>query len=165
MQTNKRAIIVIITCCVIIFTSYGYYKNQTYAELRNRPFIIHHTATLHDTSWTWLRTTRIDGTIVTASSSRFVLTFTREGNRVHSTTDCNSLDSSYIQNGEVLSISSFSNDKNVLCKNSQEATYTEELILATSYSIKSKELMINLNRDAGVMLFVENKPTISTSTN
>jgi len=95
----------------------------------------------------------VDGTKIVASSTKFMLNFTKEGT-LTSTTDCNLLSSTYIQNSEVISFDPFVSTK-IFCAESQESLYRSALALVTSFIITDTTLTLNLNRDVGVMTFIK----------
>ena len=160
MQTNTRAIIIVMICSLFIFTSYKFYRHQYIPSRQKAPkTIITQIPLITDNSWVWLYTEKSNGTKVTASSSEFILSFIQNGSRIHSTTDCNLLDSTYTQNGKVLRITGFAFNGTRFCKISQEAVYGEELQSATSYIIVRNELHINL-KDGGVMVFSRFKEVV-----
>ncbi len=164
MQTSKKGAIVIGICCAIIGISYVFYKNQ-HQTVRVPPIVVDTPTTLENTSWVWQYTALPDGKKLLAEKSQFVLTFTHDGLRVVSTTDCNTLSSTYIKNEEVLSFAPFASTK-MFCKKSQETTYIEQLELTTSYRISGDWLTINLNLDAGTMTFQKKTTpqTVSSTT-
>jgi heat shock protein HslJ len=164
MQTSKRTLVIILVCCFIILTSYRYYKNE-YRTIQNTQVTPTTTIkTPEGTSWIWQYTTLLNGTKVTPEdTSKFMLTFSQDGKNITSTTDCNTIFSTYIRNGEVLSFAPFASTR-MLCKKSLESTYTDELTLATSYTIHNNVLTFMLNRDVGVMTFTrEGTPQIVAS--
>jgi heat shock protein HslJ len=155
MHTSKHAIATILVCCTVIFFSYTYYK-KSYLKNSHTPILqVTPTPILEDGPWVWQHTLLLDGKKVTPEDSqKFIMTFTRNSREVTSTTDCNSISSTYIQNGEILSFKPFIATK-MFCEKSQEAIYTQELSLATSYTVSSTTLTINLNRDVGTMIFMK----------
>jgi heat shock protein HslJ len=106
---------------------------------------------LSNTEWVWQYTSIQDGTKVTAPEGKFVLTF-GNNSTVTSTTDCNTLSSSYMQTTNEIKFSPFASTR-MFCKQSLESTYSEQLLLATSYYITDNEMRFNLNKDEGVMIF------------
>jgi heat shock protein HslJ len=102
-------------------------------------------------AWAWQYSNLEDGTKIQAPEGKFILTFS-DNKKVMSTTDCNTLSGSYIRDGEIISFSPFTSTK-MYCKQSLESTYSDELSLATSYYIVGDEMRLNLNRDAGIMIF------------
>ncbi len=104
------------------------------------------------TEWVWLHTELPqDKMVSTPEREKYVLTLDAT-KRVMSTTDCNTLIGKYEVNGEVLSFSPFTSTKKA-CSGSMESVYSKELMLTTSYQIVGERMYINLNRDAGRMVF------------
>lgn len=166
MQTSKRALIIILVCCFIILTSYTYYKNEhrNVQEVSATPITTSQTP--EGTSWVWQHTALLNGTkIVPEDTSKFVLTFSQDSKNITSTTDCNTIFSTYLRNNEVLSFAPFASTK-MFCKKSLESTYTDELALTISYSIHNNVLTLMLNRDVGIMTFTREGTahTVSSST-
>ncbi|MEN9337925.1 MAG: hypothetical protein RIQ41_239 [Candidatus Parcubacteria bacterium] len=107
---------------------------------------------LPETQWVWLQTELPNGTLVsTPAREQYVLVFGQDGT-LHSSTDCNSFTGTYVVQSEVLSISPLASTKK-FCKNTLESTYARDLMLTTSYTILGNRLTVNLNRDAGTMVF------------
>ncbi len=129
----------------LVLTEIPEIKNSTtQGEIVNEP--------LKNTEWVWLQTELPnDEMISTPEREKYVLTLDDTG-RVQSTTDCNIFISKYVINGEVLSFSPFSSTKKA-CSGSLETVYSKQLMLATSFQIVGNRLYINLNRDAGKMVF------------
>jgi heat shock protein HslJ len=153
MQTSKRAITIILVCCFVILVSYKYYKNEYRSTKDTSRTPISTLPTPEGSSWVWENTSLLNGTKVTPEdSSKFLLTFSPDGKNITSTTDCNTIFSTYLRNNEVLSFAPFASTR-MFCKKSLESTYTEELALTTSYVIHNNILTLMLNRDAGVMTF------------
>jgi heat shock protein HslJ len=107
---------------------------------------------LYSNSWVLTETSAIQGEAVVPKADDFVLTFTKEG-RYTSTTDCNSLTGEFVIDNEVLSLASPISTK-MYCEGSQEGAYIALLGLVNSYAIDGTTLRLNLNRDAGTMIFV-----------
>lgn len=108
-------------------------------------------APLKGTEWVWLHTELPgDKILSTPKREKYVLTLT--DTTVTSTTDCNTFTAGYVMDGEVISFAPFASTK-MFCEDSLESEYSRQLSLATSYSIFGDRLMINLNRDAGTMIF------------
>ncbi len=109
---------------------------------------------LFGTSWSWVETILLSGEHVRAPvGDKFVLTFGEDGH-VHSSTDCNQMNGSYVIDGEVLSFGPMMSTK-MFCEGSQEGNYSEALALTNSYAFEGNELHLNLNRDYGMMVFVK----------
>jgi len=152
MQTSHKGLIAIIACCLVIVGSYSFYRYKNSIEsLPPSAPVVTNQITLTDTPWVWQYTINQDGTKTIASSTKFILDFTKEGT-LTSTTDCNILSATYEQNGEVISFTPFVSTK-MFCTESQESLYRFTLALATSFTITGTTLTINSNRDAGVMTF------------
>lgn len=160
MQTSKRGAIIILVCCVMVIVSSFYYKKQHEREVAvvpppeiTTPVVVKPAPiVLENTPWVWEYTILPNEKKVTAENNKFVLTLNPDGLSVTSTTDCNTLSSTYIKSAEILSFAPFGSSK-MLCKKTQETIYKEQLELTTSYIIRGEELTINLNRDAGIMVF------------
>ncbi len=104
------------------------------------------------TEWVWLHTELPkDKMVSTPEREKYVLTLDTT-KRVMSTTDCNTFIGKYEVNGEVLSFSPFTSTKKA-CSGSMESVYSKDLMLTTSYQITGERMYINLNRDAGRMVF------------
>ena len=103
------------------------------------------------TSWEWQFSSFQDGTRVDAPLGKFIFVFEPNA-RVSSLTDCNTVSSSYLGDGELLTFSPFLSTK-MFCEKSLEATYLEHLGMVTSFYITDNELRFNLNQDEGVMIF------------
>ncbi len=109
---------------------------------------------LFGTSWSWVETVLLSGEHVKAPlGDKFVLSFGEDGHAM-STTDCNSMNGSYVVSGEVLSFGPMMSTK-MFCEGSQEGNYSEALALTNSYTIEGNEMHLNLNRDYGMMVFVK----------
>lgn len=107
---------------------------------------------LKNTEWVWLHSELPnDELISTPEREKYILTLD-DSSRVQSTTDCNIYISKYVVTGEVLSFSPFTSTKK-MCSGSLEGVYSKQLALTTSYQIVGNRLYINLNRDAGRMVF------------
>lgn len=104
------------------------------------------------TEWVWLHTELPNDKMVsTPEREKYVLTLDAT-KRVMSTTDCNTFIGKYEVNGEVLSFGPFTSTKKA-CSDSIESIYAKDLMLTTSYQIVGERMYINLNRDAGRMVF------------
>lgn len=104
------------------------------------------------TEWVWLHTELPNDKMVsTPEREKYILTLDAT-KRVMSTTDCNTLIGKYEVNGEVLSFGPFTSTKKA-CSGSLEPVYAKDLMLTTSYQITGERMYINLNRDAGRMVF------------
>lgn len=104
-------------------------------------------------SWVWVQTDLASGVKVVAPEGKpFILTFDPENKRLSSTTDCNQLSGSYVQDGEVLSVGALASTK-MYCEGSEESVYSGQLALVSSFVIEGDTLKLNLNRDYGVMVF------------
>ncbi len=104
------------------------------------------------TEWVWLHTELPNDKMVsTPEREKYVLTLDAT-KRVMSTTDCNTFIGKYEINGEVLSFGPFTSTKKA-CSGSIESIYAKDLMLTTSYQIVGERMYINLNRDAGRMVF------------
>ncbi len=104
------------------------------------------------TEWVWLHTELPNDKMVsTPERENYVLTLDTT-KRVMSTTDCNTFIGKYEVNGEVLSFGPFTSTKKA-CAGSMESIYAKDLMLTTSYQIMGERMYINLNRDAGRMVF------------
>lgn len=102
--------------------------------------------------WVWMYTELQDGSRIDAPEGEaFVLSFSDEG-RYTSTTDCNGIRGEAVIDGEVLSLGAAVSTK-MFCEGSLESTYTNDLLLASSYVVEGTTLRLNLNRDYGVMYF------------
>lgn len=104
------------------------------------------------TEWVWLHTELPkDKMVSTPEREKYVLTLDTT-KRITSTTDCNTFIGKYEVNGEVLSFGPFMSTKKA-CSGSLESVYAKDLMLTTSYQIIGERMYINLNRDAGRMVF------------
>jgi|GEM_PF-3480274 len=107
------------------------------------------------TSWEWVRTDYIAGTRTDAPKGRFVLSFDATQQRLSSSTDCNSLASGYLIDGEVLSIGPIASTKMACMQPTFEEKYSQELGRTASYVIQGNELRLNLWKDTGTMIFIK----------
>ena len=157
MHITRKAIFFILVCIGIILISYRYYAYEHIITIKDRKEpattspVSTSTESITDGSWVWQYTLGINGVIVKPKTTNFILTLSKD-NHAMSTTDCNAISSTFVQNGEVLSFAPFSYTEK-FCKDSQEVAYRKDLGLATSYTLSKGILKINLNRDAGVMFF------------
>jgi len=104
------------------------------------------------TEWSWVKTTYLTGADTIPPAEKFVINF-GDDKMLNSTTDCNSLFSKFILDGEILSIGPIGATKMACQGQTLEAKYTQELSRATSHVIKGDELRINLYKDTGTMIF------------
>lgn len=141
--------------CVFIYTEQPNTKESSYTSDTKEEVVGFETKEppqpITKTEWVWQYTSIQDGTKTEAPTGKFVLTF-GDNNTVTSTTDCNTLNSSYTQTANEIKFSPFASTR-MFCKQSLESTYTEQLLLATSYYITDNEMRFNLNKDEGVMIF------------
>lgn len=108
--------------------------------------------TISDTDWTWQYTLLADGTKKAApNTDKFVLSFAKD-KAVSSTTDCNTLKSSYTGTDSSLVFKPFVSTKKA-CVGSFETQYSEQLSQVNSYTLIGDELKLNLAKDAGTMVF------------
>jgi heat shock protein HslJ len=113
--------------------------------------------------WIWQSTQRPNGVVTSAPvGGKFALKFAKD-KTMTGTTDCNTISGSFTLNEEVLSFKPFAMTKK-FCEGSIEAQYVQDLGLTTSYVIDGSELHLNLNRDAGIMVFVRKTPYTSPQT-
>jgi heat shock protein HslJ len=108
-------------------------------------------SSLFDTSWVWLYSDMHNGTRIDAKEGEFVLSF-KDGASFGSTSDCNSMSGIYSIDGEVLSLGGIAMTL-MYCEGSQEGEYVSQLELVNSYHIEGDTLMLQLDRDFGVMVF------------
>lgn len=110
-------------------------------------------ASLSGNGWVWVETDLQSGEkVVAPAGERFVLSFDAEVKRLSSTTDCNQLSGTYVQDGEVLSVGPLVSTK-MYCEGSVESVYSGQLALVSSFVIEGDTLRLNLNRDYGVMVY------------
>lgn len=108
---------------------------------------------IFDTEWSWKETKLMNGDIIRPQQSeQFVIKFNAD-KTFTSTTDCNDLIGKFTVNGEVLSIGQIASTKRMCIAATQESEYTQELSRATSFVIKGDELILNLVKDSGTMVF------------
>ncbi len=105
-----------------------------------------------DQEWIWTYTELGDGRRVEApTGDQFVLRLGSDG-RYQSSTDCNAISGEFALEGEVVSFGPALSTR-MFCEGSQEAVYTNDLLLTNSYVINGHVLRFNLDRDYGVMYF------------
>ncbi len=165
MQITHKALISIVVCLVIILLGFGYYgtlrKNEPDPAVTITLPVVP-TNEITDSLWVWEHTLLPDGSKELAPNTKFILSFDPLTKSMTSTTDCNMLSSNYIKDGEIISFAPFGSTK-MYCEGSKDAEYGKMLGLTTSYTLSSNELRFNLNRDAGVMVFIKKQPQITST--
>lgn len=123
------------------------------------------TTSLSSTDWTWQYTLMANGTKKAApNNDKFVISFAKN-KTVTSTTDCNSLKSTFSIKGDSITFEPFISTKK-FCVGSFETQYIQQLGQVASYGITGDELRLNLTKDAGTMFFVlKYKDLSATPTN
>lgn len=109
-------------------------------------------APLVGTEWVWLHTELPNGDLVSTEKRESFVLKLHEDKSVTSTTDCNSLSGTYIQNGEALSFPPFAMTK-MYCEGSFDTDYAKQLERAASHQIIENRMYINLGGNAGKMVF------------
>ena len=151
---NLVIILAILAACVVAYFAIGNYLWSDLDETTVPEATPEESGNirLEGSSWKWEYTQLNTGERVDAPSGHnFVLSFAADG-RINSSTDCNSIGGTYIQDGEVLSMGQFVMTK-MFCADSMEATYAEHLGLVNSFIVGGDTLTLNLNRDYGTMIF------------
>lgn len=144
---------------LIILVSLLFYRMQTKSTLSptiamtnpttsQRP---HAEPPLLKTTWQWVGTKNADGTVTSPSDPtkfRMIL----EDDKMHSTTDCNTLSGEFISDQEVISFAPLLATE-MYCANSQESVYSASFPQIASYHITGKNLRFTLIKDLGTMQF------------
>ncbi len=109
--------------------------------------------TLQDVSWAWRKTVSVGGEVIIAPHEPrdFIVTFDT-ANRVHSTTDCNTLTGGYQSDRKSLSVDMLAGTR-MFCAGALESVYADQLWRAMSYTIEGAELSVRLKDDRGIMHF------------
>jgi heat shock protein HslJ len=103
--------------------------------------------------WVWISSIDVSAEeIRPKDSSEFVLTLTPEG-RLTSTTDCNTVSGSYIQNENALSIGALVSTEKSCRGKSFESSYISQLNLVASFEITDNTLTLYLANSSGEMTF------------
>lgn len=104
--------------------------------------------------WEWQYSSDSVGAKVSPKKpEQFILTLTPEG-RLTSTTDCNTISGSYVQNENILSIGSLVMTEKACLEETLESTYITQLSLASQYSITQRDtLILYLLNNSGMMVF------------
>jgi heat shock protein HslJ len=112
------------------------------------------TPDLAGTSWQWVETAMNDGTTTqSAKPEAFVLSFDQDG-KVSSSTDCNSISSTYTSNQGELIFGPLAMTK-MFCEGSQEGVYAKALGEVQSYLVNGDTLSLALKLDSGIMEFTK----------
>lgn len=112
----------------------------------------HMSSPLSGTSWIWVSSTVNGSVAASPAGGKFVVSFGKE-NRVHSTTDCNSIGGRYTVgvNG-VVSFGPFMSTM-MHCEGSHQLRYSQALSKTSSYTINGTSL--TLTNASGTMLFTK----------
>jgi heat shock protein HslJ len=109
---------------------------------------------LLNTPWVWLKTeTNMGETVTAPENDKFIMTFHEDGTMT-TTTDCNSMFSSYVLESEALTFGEFGQTQ-MYCEGSLESEYAQFLSNTHSYSLVKKELHLLLSEEVGKMIFVK----------
>ena len=104
--------------------------------------------------WFWTSSINSAGVeIKPKDPADFILTLTPEG-RLTSTTDCNTISGSYIQNQNMISVGSLVSTEKSCRKNSFESKYITQLTLASSFEMTGNALILYLVNNSGQMTFL-----------
>jgi heat shock protein HslJ len=104
---------------------------------------------LEGTRWSWKQSVLTDGEkVVAPSGDRFVLSFAN--GQANSTTDCNSMSSTYTATETKLNFAPFATTM-MACENSQESVYAAHLALVERYRIEGAVLYLTMK--TGTMEF------------
>jgi heat shock protein HslJ len=113
------------------------------------------TATLANTSWAWL-SVNYDGSVTSSDISHPLIFSFREDSTFSASSSCEIFTGSYILSGYLLrlgSITSESVNEDPTCK-SQTQLLKDTLPLSETFVIRDGQLMINLEENKGVVLFI-----------
>jgi heat shock protein HslJ len=108
--------------------------------------------TLAATSWTWVTT---EGVGTTPTPDTFILSFDPNGQLVSSKTDCNSMSGGVEVENNTLSFGPMMTTL-MYCEGSLEGEYGAQLAAVSSYEQIGNTLRLNLEQNAGVMVFTRN---------
>lgn len=109
-------------------------------------------STLTMKPWKWVSTTYSDGKKLTAKSSKFVITFSKDGT-FSSSTDCNSIAGKYSDDDKKIELTDMVSTL-MACEGSQESEYVKALSQVSSYFFRTNgELVFDLKYDSGSSIF------------
>ena len=109
-------------------------------------------STLTMKPWKWVSTTYSDGKKISAKTSKFVLTFAKDGT-FSSSTDCNTLAGKYTDDDRKIALSNMVSTL-MACEGSQEGDYVKALEQVSSYFFRTNgELVFDLKYDSGSSIF------------
>ncbi|MEN9881129.1 MAG: hypothetical protein RLZZ308_312 [Candidatus Parcubacteria bacterium] len=113
------------------------------------------TSSLVGTSWFWLSATEKNKIIQSANKEQFILSF--DETTMNSTTDCNTLHSTYILEQQTLAFGPIASTMK-FCENSQEALYSTLLQKTSRFTVKGSQLVLttsNGTEEDGLLIFIK----------
>ena len=103
--------------------------------------------------WFWVSSTNSAGDQISPKDVEdFILTLTPDG-RLTSTTDCNTVSGSYIQNQSSISVGNLISTKKSCKGRIFESSYISQLTLVSSFEVTGNALILYLANNSGEMTF------------
>jgi len=107
---------------------------------------------LTGTTWEWVSVIDPMGQTASADPTRYTITFNDDGT-ANIMADCNSVSAEYASDGNTLTILPGASTLMACEPGSQDQLFLSSLTSATSYAVVDGELMIDLDSDAGTIMF------------
>lgn len=139
----------------VLLSSEGIFYLEPREEESAKTFTASSTATLANTSWAWL-SVNYEGAVTSSDiSSQLIFSF-REDSTFSASSSCETFVGSYILSGYLLRLGSITAEQSgddPTCK-SQNQLLKNILPLSESFIVRDGQLMINLEENKGVVIFI-----------